>query len=151
MASKHFVICAQCGKQFDANRGGYYNSKSRRYTCKACGKAHQAAVREQRTGMKQSMGAMIAKIAFGILFVLAGFSSPEGGWSIEYFLTALVVGGALIAWGLLPYLKVYKEKRAEELSKRKAADQQSNSIKTCTSCGATGFGDFCEYCGKKYS
>ena len=150
MASKHLVVCVSCGRQFDANRGGYYNKRSRRYTCKSCGKTQIVSEREHRTGMKQSTGAMIAKIAAGILFVLAGFSSPDSGWSIGYFLTALVVGGALIAWGIVPYLKVQKAKKQEEVSMRKVAEQRINSTKKCASCGAIGTGEFCEYCGQKY-
>ena len=150
MASKHMVTCRECGKRFDANWGGYYDRASRRYTCKKCGKhilkayrnqnnVSKAVEREERTGMRQSFGAMIAKIAVGILFVTTGFSSPEGGWTFGYFLTALVTGTALIAWGLLPYLKARKSRTVEQ-----------ENVKVCTSCGATGSGDTCEYCGSKY-
>lgn len=149
MASKHMVTCRECGRRFDANYGGYYNKTNQRYTCKRCGdklkkayrkenKAQQAAAREERTGMKQSIGAMIAKIAAGVLFIVTGFSSPDGGWTFGYFLTALVIGAALIAWGLLPYLKVTKAKTAEK-----------ETVKVCEACGATGTGTICEYCGKK--
>lgn len=172
MASKHLVICVRCGKQFDANRGGYYNRNSRRYTCKSCGRSQKSEIRKQkaairkqkaaikkqkainrkeRTGMKQSMGAMIAKIAIGVLFVLTGFSSPDGGWTIGYFLTAIVIGGALIAWGLLPYLKARKEKSANSTDEKEPQAQHAGTTKTCASCGAMGTGDFCEYCGKKLS
>lgn len=140
MASKHIVVCQNCGRQFDANRGGYYNRTTRRYTCKSCGN-------RARTGMKQSKGAMIAKIAFGVIFILAGFSSPESGWSIGYFLTALVIGGALIAWGIMPYLKARRiEKEAAEqaeLYRRKFEEQPV----ICPHCGAKTKGNVCEYCG----
>lgn len=149
MASKHMVTCRECGRRFDANFGGYYNKTSQRYTCKKCGdklkkayrkenKSKQVAEREERTGMKQSFGAMIAKIAIGILFISTGFSSPEGGWTFSYFLTALVIGAALIAWGLLPYINATKSKTAEK-----------ETVKVCESCGAIGTSSFCEYCGKK--
>ena len=150
MARKHMVICVECGKRFDANLGGYYNQKSRRYTCKKCKNriknenrnkmsAYQATEREKRTGMKQSLGAMVAKIVVGLVFVLMGFLSPEGGWTLGYFFTALVIGAALIAWGLLPYLKAKKAHKDEQVVG-----------KICASCGATGTGDACEYCGRKY-
>ena len=150
MAKKHMVICRECGKQFDANVGGYYDKNDRRYVCKKCGttlqkeyrkevKERQAAVREERTGMRQSFGAMIAKIAAGALFIVTGFSSPEGGWTLGYFLTAVVMGAALIAWGLLPYLKA-----------KKAKEDKQEKAKVCESCGATGTGETCDYCGKKY-
>ena len=97
--------------------------------------------------MKQSKGAMIAKIAFGVIFILAGFSSPESGWSIGYFLTALVIGGALIAWGIMPYLKARRiEKEAAEqaeLYRRKPEEQPV----ICPHCGAKTKGNVCEYCG----
>lgn len=161
MASKHMVTCVQCGKRFDANHGGYYNKNNRRYTCKACGKAmnaayrkqnaeQKAAVREEKTGMRQSIGAMIAKIAFGLLFIFAGFSSPDDGWTFSYFLTAIVIGAALIAWGLIPYLNAQKVKKTGNIANEETVEE-NEGIKTCASCGATGYGKFCEYCGKKLS
>ena len=142
MASKHIVVCQHCGRQFDANRGGYYNRSTRRYTCKACGNM-------ARTGMKQSKGAMIAKIVFGVLFILAGFSSPESGWTIGYFLTALVIGGALIAWGIVPYLKPKMALKKQEKELQEVNRELYNMPKKCPSCGAMSKGDFCEYCGSK--
>ena len=53
MANKHYVICARCGKQFDANRGASFNPHTGRYVCKGC-------INAQTTGMRQSYGAMIA-------------------------------------------------------------------------------------------
>ena len=146
---KHMVTCVHCGRQFDANRVGYYDRRSRRYTCKSCGKKMQADLNERSTGMRQSRGAMIAKIAIGAIFIIAGFSSPEGGWSIGYFLTALVVGGALIAWGLLPYLRAKKEASAEAEARAEARIAAENEPKVCPSCGATTKGRYCEYCGSK--
>ena len=97
----------------------------------------------QTTGMRQSYGAMIAKIGFGILFVLAGFSTPEGGWTIGYFLTALVWGGGLIAWGLMPYLKARKAKAQQESIVPPTAPPR---IWNCPSCGARSTKNPCEYC-----
>ena len=34
--SRHMVTCQECGRRFDANLGGSYSSKSRRYLCKNC-------------------------------------------------------------------------------------------------------------------
>lgn len=142
MASKHIVVCQHCGRQFDANRGGYYNRSTRRYTCKACGNM-------ARTGMKQSKGAMIAKIAFGVMFILAGFVSPDSGWTIGYFLTALVIGGALIAWGIIPYLKPKMALKKQEKELHELRKEYYNMPKKCPSCGAMSKGDFCEYCGSE--
>ncbi len=76
-------------------------------------KIEEAEEREAKTGMRQSIGAMIAKMAFGFLFISTGFRSPDSGWSFGYFLTCLTLGGALIAWGLLPYLASKKNKDLE--------------------------------------
>ena len=99
--------------------------------------------------MKQSKGAMIAKIAFGVLFILAGFSSPESWWTIGYFLTALVIGGALIAWGIVPYLKPKMALKKQEKELHELRKEYYNMAKKCPSCGAMSRGDFCEYCGSK--
>lgn len=149
MAQKHMVKCEYCGRQFDANHGYRYNRKNRRYTCPRCVKLMQGESRERSTGMRQSRGAMIAKIAIGALFIIAGFMSPEGGWSVGYFLTALVVGGALIAWGLLPYIRAKKEASAEAEARTEAKIAAENEPKVCPSCGAQTKGRFCEYCGSK--
>lgn len=42
--AKHLVICVDCGTQFDANRGGYYDPLTRRYTCKRCYKLAQEVI-----------------------------------------------------------------------------------------------------------
>ena len=38
LAQKHIVTCRACGNQFDTFRGGYYNSNTRFYTCRRCGR-----------------------------------------------------------------------------------------------------------------
>ncbi len=65
--------------------------------------------REAKTGMRQSKGAMIAKIVCGCLFIAVSFTKPEGEeWTVGYFLTAVILGVTLIAWGLVPYMKAKK-------------------------------------------
>ena len=98
---------------------------------------------------RHSTGGMIAKIAIGALFVFAGFSSPDGGWSVGYFLTALVIGGALIAWGLVPYLSEKKQAQIDSILEEELLLERENEPKKCNSCGATSRGKFCEYCGSK--
>ena len=158
MASKHMVTCVECGRRFDANYGGTYNRNSRRYTCQSCVNAENAAIRkanaekraaerEAKTGMRQSLGAMIVKIVFGTLFVLAGFGTPEGGWSIGYFLTAQAMGGGLIAWAIIPWINA---QRVKKVAATQETDKQENTMKMCASCGAMGKGHYCEYCGSKY-
>ncbi len=60
--------------------------------------------REQKTGMRQSMGAMIAKIAIGALFVITSLTMGDAA-SIA---VGMIIGIALIAWGLIPYIKAKK-------------------------------------------
>lgn len=152
MARKHIVTCLDCGKQFDANKGGYYIQDKGRYLCKSCGKARKKASKQQNNQRKKPTGTgSVAKIIIGALFVAAGFSSPEGGWTFGYFLTALIIGGGLILWGLLPYLKKHKENKEKASQIAATAECESNRPKRCSSCGATGTGDTCEYCGSKYS
>ena len=124
MATKHMVICKECGRQFNANYGHGYNSKSRRYVCPRCMREIESNRRLYTTGMKQSKVAMILKIVFGLLFIGAGFSSPEGGWSVGYFFTALVIGGALLAWGLVPYFKAKKQKRRPSMMQKLLEQQE---------------------------
>lgn len=150
MANRHMVICDRCGKRFDANRGCDYEPNTRRYTCKTCSRTQQAASREEKTGMRQSMGAMIAKIAFGTIFILAGFLPPEEGWSVAYFLTALILGAALIAWGIVPYRKAQERARKEAAEPMEFGDSPVRIPQTCPFCGGTGTGDICEYCGKPF-
>ncbi len=176
MARKHLVICAQCGRQFDANSGGYYDRQSRRYTCLRCGNAIRreynnvrkaesaerkralADEREQKTGMRQSTASMILKIAFGILFIYVGFTSKST-------FTGLIIGVGLLAWGLVPYIKA----QAKRISASKVAfpatgmDRKSKSVPAksvptqsvpndytwiCRWCGATTSGNTCEFCGR---
>ncbi len=72
--------------------------------------------REAKTGMRQSSGAMVAKIIIGGAFMICGFISPSNGeWSVSYMLTALLIGGALVAWGLIPYMNAKKKREHEEM------------------------------------
>lgn len=125
---KHIVTCVKCGRKFDANKGGVYYPESRRYACKKCvdkqksvqserEKARKAEERkakaderEHETGMRQSKAVMLAKIIVGVLFLLASVSLASQG-NIPAFVCGLAVGGGLVAWGLVPYLKAKKEKR----------------------------------------
>ena len=60
---------------------------------------------------KPSLGKTIAKIAVGALFIVVGLDDIG---DFTYFLFALVIGLALIAWGLIPYLEYKRKERAEE-------------------------------------
>lgn len=132
---KHIVTCVKCGRQFDANEGGAYYPESRRYVCKRCvdkqkseqadrekarkaeerkaeadERKAEADERERVTGMRQSKAAMLVKIVVGVLFLFAAVSLAVQG-NISSFVCGLVIGGALVAWGLVPYLKAKSGRR----------------------------------------
>ena len=116
---------------------------------------YAADERERETGMRQSMGAMIAKIAFGVLFVVTGITTnwAEKGESdpLATALISVVFGLALIAWGFLPWLQAKKKREAaaakEEAARKEAEYIRMNAPKLCPACGAATKGERCEYCG----
>jgi len=117
------VVCVKCGRQFDANkeRAGYIK-ESRRYVCGKCfaeqrkrkmeneknRKAQEANERERVTGMKQSKPAMIVKIAVGALFALCSVPLAAQGDFVS-FSVGLVIAAALIAWGIVPYIRAQRK------------------------------------------
>lgn len=70
----------------------------------------EADIREERTGMRQSTGAMITKITIGVLFVLTGFTTEDA----SQIVTGLAVGGGLIAWGVLPYVNAKQRRQSPQ-------------------------------------
>lgn len=126
--AKHIVTCVKCGRKFDAEEGGVYYPESHRYACKKCVDNQKAAQaerektrkaeerkakadeREKNTGMRQSVPAMIAKIAAGAVVLISSFSLLTQG-SVTEFIVGVAVAAGLAAWGLVPYLKVKKAKR----------------------------------------
>lgn len=60
--------------------------------------------------MRQSKAAMLVKIVVGVLFLFAAVSLAIQG-NISSFVCGLVIGGALVAWGLVPYLKAKSGRR----------------------------------------
>lgn len=151
MATKHMVTCQQCGRRFNANSGYYYNNKSKRYTCKSCGKKLEASKRQSNTGMKQTYFAMFAKIFIGFLMIFAGFHPKEGESPLGYFLFCFVIGAAILAWGLVPFI-LAKLKKKEKTRIYFQADVEPDELaknlqRKCKACGALTSGDYCEYCG----
>lgn len=155
MARKHYVSCVRCGLQFDASREGFsYDEDSRRYTCPDCVKRmrkereeykknkakqeREEAVKKEKQSakMKQSIGAMIAKIAVGCLFLVVSFGMDNAG----EVCVGLILAAAMIAWGLVPYF--IAKKKQKELRRKEARRK-----KVCPYCGATTRGNVCEYCG----
>ena len=84
----------------------------------------RADEREARTGMRQSTGAMIAKIAFGLMFILVCFDDSEDALSFGATMVGLCMGGALLAWGLLPYLEARRKRKAREATEEAARTAQ---------------------------
>ena len=145
------VSCGVCGKTFDFERGGRYDEQKRRFICPAC-----AGTAGERQLKRPSVGGSIAKIAFGALFLAVSFQKPEDGDWLTTFLVSVVVGLALIAWGLLPWLQLRKEEKKQrdmldQLQRDQSRQRQEKLArpKVCPGCGATSGGLVCEYCGTK--
>ena len=60
-----------------------------------------------------SLGKTIAKIAIGACFIAVGLDDLPG--DLSGFLIALIVGAALIAWGLIPYYQARQKEKQEEI------------------------------------
>ena len=84
----------------------------------------RADEREARTGMRQSRGAMIAKIVFGLVLISAGTDFDSDQWDFSFFAFCLVIGGGFIAWGLLPYLEARKKQKARAEAEEAARTAQ---------------------------
>ena len=61
---------------------------------------------------RPSLGKTIAKIAIGACFIAVGLEDVFGDFS--GFLVAVIIGAALIAWGLIPYLQAVRAEKKEE-------------------------------------
>ena len=84
----------------------------------------RADEREARTGMRQSRGAMIAKIAFGLMFIGICFDDSGEQLSFGGMVVGFCLGGALLAWGLLPYLEARRKRKAREAAEEAARTAQ---------------------------
>jgi len=58
-----------------------------------------------------SIGKTIAKVAVGALFIIIGLDDFR---DFTFFLFCLVIGAALIAWGLIPYFQAKKQAAEQE-------------------------------------
>lgn len=117
------------------------------------------AKQTEKKPAKPGIGATIAKIAFGVMFLGVSFSDPGETDRTAFLVVGLAIGLALIAWGILPWLRAAKEekqlrleteRRREEArlrAERKA--EKENEVRICPNCGATSRGKVCEYCGSK--
>ena len=67
----------------------------------------------------QSIGAMIVKITVGLLFIVVSFLYiPVKEYA--HMATGWILGGAFIAWAILPYREELRRRKAEE----KAQDER---------------------------
>ena len=89
-------------------------------------KANRADEREALTGMRQSIGAMIAKIAFGLIFIGVTFDDSGDPLSFGGKVVGLCIGGALLAWGLVPFFAARKKRKAAE--EEKAAERAAKIL-----------------------
>ena len=107
---------------------------------------------------RPSVGGAIAKIAFGVMFIGVSFGDPGEADRASFLVVSLALGLAMIAWGLLPWLRIWKEEkrlRLEEERRRAEAErlraeqkaERENAVRVCPNCGATSRGRICEYCG----
>ena len=101
----------------------------------------------------KSIGGTIAKIAFGALFLAVGIL-PDSDMEAGGHAAGIIIGLALIAWGVVPYIiawREYKEDERDRLAaeaRRRAEEERiANAPHKCPSCGATAHGNECEYCG----
>ena len=150
--TQHLETCRRCGKQFDADTdpGALYDRSRKEYVCSNCARAMESRNFRANRGRNPSVGGTIAKAFFALMFLIVAFDMEETGET----LMAVVIGLALLAWAVLPWLR---RKRAEQQAAREweadrravtaALRRERNAPWTCESCGATTKGDRCEYCG----
>ena len=62
-----------------------------------------------------SLGKTIAKIAVGACIIAVGLDEIPGSFSD--FLIFLIIGAALIAWGLIPYYQARQKEKQEEVDR----------------------------------
>ena len=96
------------------------------------------------------------KVTVGLIFIAAMFGDDEA--EIGTIVTGCVIGLALIAWGIIPFVLEKKEqKKAEEklaaieekrrLELEAQMKAEAEKPKYCSKCGASTKGSVCEYCG----
>ncbi|MBE6473487.1 MAG: hypothetical protein E7Z99_07975 [Coriobacteriaceae bacterium] len=99
------------------------------------------------------IGGTIAKIAFGLMFLVIGIL-PDPELDAGAHAVGVILGLALIAWGVVPYVIGWREakedekERAEAEARRLAEEERiAHAPHKCPNCGATAHGAECEYCG----
>lgn len=112
------------------------------YVCSTCCESLCADAGQYPLRRFSSVGFGV-KLFFGLLFGTSVVYQDSVGTK----LMALVIGGALLAWAIVPVLS-WRSKRdalvARVLSNREA---KQNATKICKNCGGISHGSVCEYCG----
>ena len=102
---------------------------------------------------RPSLGWTIVKVALGVMFIGVTFGDAGEADPAAFIVVGLAIGLGLIAWGLIPWLRIMKEeKRKREEAERLRAEQKAEkdrAWKLCPNCGATSRGQVCEYCGSR--
>lgn len=144
--ARQMMKCSRCGRRFDLGAGGGFDRKTLLYFCPDC-------IRSARV-KTPSLGGTIAKLATGALFAAVSFQEPDGGDRFTFILVGMVLALSMIAWGLIPWLQVRRERRrlsamVEQVQKEAAREREEkeNERRICPSCGAPTRGRVCEYCG----
>lgn len=113
-----------------------------------------------RAPRRPGIGGTVAKIAIGVVFMAISGSDPGESNPTVFIIMCLTIGLALIAWGVLPWLRFQREEKriAAEKEARRLEEariraeekaERENAPKLCPACGATSRGTVCEYCGTK--
>ena len=101
--------------------------------------------KKERKEKRQSTGAMIVKIAVGLLFIVVSFLYvPVKEYA--HMATGWILGGAFIAWAVLPYREELRRRRAEE----KAQDERILNTPLEQFGKADPFADSAEELARKY-
>ena len=70
---------------------------------------------QQNTPKTPSLGVTIAKVAVGAMFIVIGLEDLFTDFSGT--MIGIIIGAALIAWGLIPYREAKRRQQAEETEK----------------------------------
>ena len=149
-----YVRCSVCGQFFNISAGGRFDTATSHFFCPACAALIGPPVKKITP---PSTGKTVGLLIGGGIFLAFGFS--EAAVDLSSLLFGLAIGLPLFLWGVLPWVSYYKAKRREEENRQNAQqdpgrirfrqEQKKGAPKICPSCGATSYGDVCEYCGTK--
>lgn len=93
-----------------------------------------------------SIPEMLLKIIMGMVFFAVSFDTESQGDVLIF----IILGCAIMVWGLLPYIMAKKKEREIGSLICAVVETEANAAKICPHCGATSKGDRCEYCGSAF-